>query len=187
MCVVNINVHKRDIAFIDSRSSVEVCLCSLASLFQQTSAHSRPATLLHMAPQTMMLQLLTGTLLLLLPWFNGPTLGEISNDFSKCLQFFYNKTPPMGVIGSEYQPICQRYRNHYRFATLYNRKHRAPLYSAYILKTLKGSYPRPNWMYEPQVSRKTVCCVQEQPQKITSIFDENCVWKLLIELVTPLL
>lgn len=166
-CVANINVHKGDIAFIVSRSNLEVCLCSLASLFQQTSTHSWPATLLHMARQTMMLQLLTGALLLLLPWFGGPTLGEISNNFSMCLQFFYNETPPMGFSAPEYQPICQRYGNQYRFATLYHREHRAPLYSAYILKAKKGLRGRrknqPRWMYEPQVSRKTVCCVQEQP------------------------
>lgn len=144
--LTDINVHKRDIAFIDSRSSVEVCLCSLPFLFQQTSADSRPATLLHMAFQKLL------TLILLLPWCSGPTLGEIGNDFSKCLQFFYNETPPMGFSASEYQPICQRYKNNYRFATLYNRNHRAAMYSAYILKIPKDNYPNGRWMCEPQVS-----------------------------------
>ena len=93
-----------------------------------------------------------GTTLLLLPWFGGLVLGEIGKDFSKCTKFFYKDTPPQGITGDGYQPICQVYKNQYRFATMYNRQHRAPLYSAYMLDTADGKRPEdPSWMYEPQV------------------------------------
>uniref|UniRef100_A0A3Q2QQA1 Endonuclease domain-containing 1 protein-like n=1 Tax=Fundulus heteroclitus TaxID=8078 RepID=A0A3Q2QQA1_FUNHE len=94
----------------------------------------------------------TAALLFLLPWFGGPVVGELSEDFSQCLQFFYNKTPPTGINGKEYQPICQRYKNTYRFASLYHRQHRAPLYSAYILSPADGKRPRSQWKYEPQLA-----------------------------------
>lgn len=104
-----------------------------------------------------MLQLSTGALLLLLPWFGGLVLGEISNNFSQCLGFFYDKTPPKGISAAGYQPICQRYKNQYRFASLYHRQHRAPLYSAYILSPADGKRPNSSWMYEPQV--RVLCTV----------------------------
>ncbi|XP_038161020.1 endonuclease domain-containing 1 protein-like [Cyprinodon tularosa] len=94
----------------------------------------------------------SAVLLFLLPWFGGLVMGEISKDFSPCLDFFYNKTPPRGIIGAEYQPICQRYKNRYHFASLYNRRHRAPLYSAYILSPADGRRPKPKWKYEPQLA-----------------------------------
>ncbi|XP_039976276.1 endonuclease domain-containing 1 protein-like [Xiphias gladius] len=102
--------------------------------------------------QRKMLQFSTGALLLLLPWFGGLVLGEVSSDFSQCLDFFYNKTPPQGITDVGYQPICQRYRNQYRFASLYHRQHREPLYSAYILSPADGKRPNVSWMYEPQLA-----------------------------------
>nr|XP_046262419.1 endonuclease domain-containing 1 protein-like [Scatophagus argus]XP_046262420.1 endonuclease domain-containing 1 protein-like [Scatophagus argus] len=101
--------------------------------------------------QRKMLQLSGGSLLLLLPWFGGLVFGEISDDFSKCLGFFYNENPPEGFSASQYQPICQRYKNRYRFASLYDRQRRAPLYSAYILSPAEGKRPNTPWMYEPQL------------------------------------
>lgn len=101
--------------------------------------------------QKKMLQSSTGALLLLLPLFGGLALGEISNDFSQCLDFFYKKTPPKGINAAGYQPICQRYKNKYRFASLYHRQHRTPLYSAYILSPADGKRPNSTWMYEPQL------------------------------------
>ncbi|XP_026185606.1 endonuclease domain-containing 1 protein-like [Mastacembelus armatus] len=101
--------------------------------------------------QTEMLQFSTGALLLLLPWFGDLVLGEVSKDFSNCLDFFYQNTPPKGVRETGYQPICQRYKNQYHFASLYNRQHRAPLYSAYLLSPADGKRPNATWMYEPQL------------------------------------
>lgn len=105
-----------------------------------------------------MLQLSTGAMLFLLPWFGGLVLGELSEDFSQCLDFFYNSTPPQGVNAAGYQPICQRYRNQYHFASLYHRQNRAPLYSAYMLGVADGKRPNAYWMYEPQVMENSFWC-----------------------------
>uniref|UniRef100_A0A3B4UNW1 Endonuclease domain-containing 1 protein-like n=1 Tax=Seriola dumerili TaxID=41447 RepID=A0A3B4UNW1_SERDU len=93
-------------------------------------------------------------LLLLLPWFGGLVLGEVVNDFSKCQQFFYRNTSPTGITGNHYQPICQRYNNSYRFATLYDRDRRSALYSAYILSSPEGKRDDETWMYEPQLANR---------------------------------
>ncbi|XP_078478244.1 endonuclease domain-containing 1 protein-like [Lampetra planeri] len=77
--------------------------------------------------------------------------GELSRDFSRCLVFFYKSTPPQGIHATEYQPICQRYKNQYHFASMYHRQHRAPFYSAYILSPADGKRPNSTWMYEPQL------------------------------------
>lgn len=142
--------HKGNIGFAELWSCVweEVCQ-SLRSL---VSLSSQPADLLCKMSQTKMLQFSTGALLLLLPWFGGLVLGEISDNFSQCLNFFYNETPPSGIPAAGYQPICQRYKNQYHFASLYHRQHRAPLYSAYILSPADGKRPNNTWKYEPQVS-----------------------------------
>ncbi|XP_070693526.1 endonuclease domain-containing 1 protein-like [Pempheris klunzingeri] len=102
--------------------------------------------------QRKMLQFTTGALFLLLPWFGQLVIGEISEDFSQCLHFFYNKTPPNGISAAGYQPICQRYKNQYHFASLYHRQHRTPLYSAYILSPAEGKRPKAIWKYEPQLA-----------------------------------
>nr|XP_019962559.1 PREDICTED: endonuclease domain-containing 1 protein-like [Paralichthys olivaceus]BAU79666.1 endonuclease domain-containing 1 [Paralichthys olivaceus] len=102
--------------------------------------------------QRKMLQLSTGALLLLLSWFGGLVLGEVSRDFSKCLEFFYDRSPPQGFNAEVYQPICQRYKNQYHFASLYHRVHRTPLYSAYTLGPADGKRPNISWMYEPQLA-----------------------------------
>uniref|UniRef100_UPI0037E7FB3F endonuclease domain-containing 1 protein-like n=1 Tax=Semicossyphus pulcher TaxID=241346 RepID=UPI0037E7FB3F len=102
--------------------------------------------------QRKMLQSSSGALLLLLPWFGGLVLGEISSNFSQCLDFFYQRSPPQGISAAGYQPICQRYKNQYHFASLYHRQQRAPLYSAYVLSAADGKRPKPVWMYEPQLS-----------------------------------
>uniref|UniRef100_A0A3Q2P653 Endonuclease domain-containing 1 protein n=1 Tax=Fundulus heteroclitus TaxID=8078 RepID=A0A3Q2P653_FUNHE len=80
--------------------------------------------------------------------------GLLSNDFSECKEFFYNDIPPQGIAVKDSQPICQKYKNKMRFATLYDRKHLVALYSAYIV-----SLPEENkkledevWMYEPQLT-----------------------------------
>ncbi|XP_028272252.1 endonuclease domain-containing 1 protein-like [Parambassis ranga] len=99
----------------------------------------------------------TGPLFLLLLWLGGPVTGEVAQDFSHCLEFFYNKNPPTGVSSAEYQPICQRYKNQYHFASLYHREHRAPLYSAYTLSPADGRRPNATWKYEPQLSYSRAC------------------------------
>ncbi|XP_040904272.1 endonuclease domain-containing 1 protein-like [Toxotes jaculatrix] len=102
--------------------------------------------------QRKMLHFSTGALLLLLPWFGSLVLGEVNKDFSNCLDFFYDKTPPQGISAPGYQPICQRHKNQYHFASLYDRQRRVPLYSAYILSPAEGKRPNSTWMYEPQLA-----------------------------------
>lgn len=98
-----------------------------------------------------------GVFLFLLTCVFYTVSGRIVPDFSECKDFFYNGIPPQGIEG-EYQPICQQYKNKYRFATLYSPSSHVPLYSAY--KVSRSNVPRPRddeeWMYEPQVrSKKT--------------------------------
>ncbi|KAM4555930.1 endonuclease domain-containing 1 protein-like [Odontesthes bonariensis] len=91
-------------------------------------------------------------LLLLIPWFSCLVVGEVSHNFSQCQEFFYNRTPPRGITAAGYQPICQRYKNQYHFASLYHRQHRAPLFSAYLLSPPDGKRPKTPWMCEPQLA-----------------------------------
>ncbi|XP_061786461.2 endonuclease domain-containing 1 protein-like [Nerophis lumbriciformis] len=93
-----------------------------------------------------------GVIFLLLCCFDGLVLGEIHQNFSKCLDFFYKGTPPQVNYSVGYQPICQRFNNQYRFASMYHRQSRAPLYSAYIISSGKGKRPNSTWMYEPQLA-----------------------------------
>ncbi|XP_041845794.1 endonuclease domain-containing 1 protein-like [Melanotaenia boesemani] len=97
------------------------------------------------------LQSSIGALFLLITWFGCLVVGEVRSDFSHCLHFFYNEIPPKEINAAGYQPICQRYKNQYRFASLYQRQHRAPLFSAYILSPADGKRPNASWMYEPQL------------------------------------
>ncbi|XP_029367660.1 endonuclease domain-containing 1 protein-like isoform X2 [Echeneis naucrates] len=57
-----------------------------------------------------------------------------------------------GIDTAGYQMICQRYKNQYRFASLYHHEHRIPLYSSYILSPADGKRPNTSWMYEPQLA-----------------------------------
>ncbi|XP_034398693.1 endonuclease domain-containing 1 protein-like [Cyclopterus lumpus] len=118
------------------------------------------------------MQCSTGALLLLLPWFSGLVLAEISNDFSQCLDFFYNKTPPKGITAAGYQPICQHYKNQYHFASLYRRQHRSPLYSAYILSPADGKRPNSTWMFEPQLAFSRASA---EMQRFHTAVDQNVI------------
>ncbi|NXA14428.1 ENDD1 protein, partial [Sapayoa aenigma] len=96
-------------------------------------------------------------LLLLQVWVSCLPLGhsEVVTSFASCPQFFYQKTFPNNAL----QPansvqICQRYKNQYFFATLYDKNRRIPVYSAYIYQL--GNAPRPQaWLIEPQLMGKT--------------------------------
>lgn len=69
-------------------------------------------------------------------------------DFAPCVRVFYKSWPPKGLAGT---PICQRYHNQYRFATLYSRPRRAPWFSAYLYSAPTGKRPHSTWKFEPQV------------------------------------
>ncbi|KAG7261973.1 hypothetical protein CRUP_010603 [Coryphaenoides rupestris] len=97
-------------------------------------------------------------LLVLLASLAGLAVGEVG-DFSPCLRFFHNNTPPTGIGGGgvggggndrDYACVCQRSKNQYRFASLYDRQRRTSLYSAYLLTPAAGKRPNTKWKYEPQ-------------------------------------
>ncbi|KAM9400101.1 endonuclease domain-containing 1 protein-like [Salvelinus alpinus] len=99
-------------------------------------------------------------LLSLLP----PALSHVVKKFSdvpQCKKFFLEgKTPNLPDIlvdgkvqdQNHYKPICQKYKNIYRFATLYDTTNRIPVFSAYTF-TGPPTDPRPKdpWMIEPQL------------------------------------
>ncbi|KAJ7984615.1 hypothetical protein DPEC_G00356610 [Dallia pectoralis] len=78
--------------------------------------------------------------------------GADVGDFSPCLNFFYKSWPPKGLSGT---PICQRYENQYRFASLYRRQRRSPVFSAYIYSQPEGKRPSSDWKFEPQLADAT--------------------------------
>ncbi|XP_053263170.1 endonuclease domain-containing 1 protein-like [Podarcis raffonei] len=83
---------------------------------------------------------------------NSPGRAEVVTSFEDtCPQFFFRGTPPsIGLAPPHPARICQRYKNQYRFATLYDRDNRIPVFSAYIYNP--GQAKRPNtWRIEPQL------------------------------------
>ncbi|XP_032543504.1 endonuclease domain-containing 1 protein-like [Chiroxiphia lanceolata] len=97
-------------------------------------------------------------LLLLQIWVSCLWLGhsEVVTSFeSSCPQFFFRETPPNEALEPENPAwICQRYKNQYFFATLYDRKERIPVYSAYIYEPGPGKRPQ-GWLVEPQLMGPT--------------------------------
>lgn len=97
--------------------------------------------------------------------------GDVG-DFSPCLNVFYEYWPPSGIQGT---PICQRYNNVYRFATLYSRERRSPWFSAYLFTTRFSKRPQEVWMYEPQLANsKAGGCMEPFPKPPQQV-DQNVV------------
>ncbi|XP_036433816.1 endonuclease domain-containing 1 protein-like [Colossoma macropomum] len=97
--------------------------------------------------------------LLLLLGFPSLSVSEVVQSFKEtCPEFFirnpYNQNEvitPTVFKGEQYKQICQRWKGQYRYATLYDRLSRIPVYSAYTF-TSKGKSIRPDeWMIEPQL------------------------------------
>lgn len=90
--------------------------------------------------------------LLVLSLCLGAIETKVSNNFENCRHFFYkgiipilkNQTPDMVYI-------CQRYRNKYYYATLYDTKNRIPVYSASQLlqNTINGKRVDDKYFVEP--------------------------------------
>ncbi|NWI15293.1 ENDD1 protein, partial [Crypturellus soui] len=95
-------------------------------------------------------------LLLLLLQISGSCLwlghSEVVTSFEdSCPQFFFKETPPNETLEPNSPArICQRYKNKYYFATLYDRDRRIPVYSAYLYQPGSGKRPK-TWMVEPQL------------------------------------
>uniref|UniRef100_A0ACB8FMQ4 Uncharacterized protein n=1 Tax=Sphaerodactylus townsendi TaxID=933632 RepID=A0ACB8FMQ4_9SAUR len=80
-----------------------------------------------------------------------PGDSEVMSTFSECRQFFFKEKFPNDAL-KPLNParICQKYKNKYFFATMYDKTKRIPIYSAYVYD------PQPvqsseEWMIEPQL------------------------------------
>uniref|UniRef100_A0AAY5K0X4 Uncharacterized protein n=1 Tax=Esox lucius TaxID=8010 RepID=A0AAY5K0X4_ESOLU len=94
-----------------------------------------------------------------------PGLSEVDGGFRKnCKAFFLNGVTPyiprileQGTVPKpnlkSYKPICQFYKNDYRFATLYDMNNKIPMFSAYKFTGGRGSGNNidDTWKIEPQV------------------------------------
>ncbi|XP_078413747.1 endonuclease domain-containing 1 protein-like [Cetorhinus maximus] len=84
----------------------------------------------------------------------GTVRGKVVRNFDTCNWFFQAKVPPQGFPVRNRVRICQRYKNRYHFATLYNTELRVPVYSAYRYPCSMGEgegYRPSPWFYEPQI------------------------------------
>ncbi|XP_052351680.1 endonuclease domain-containing 1 protein-like [Oncorhynchus keta] len=103
-------------------------------------------------------------LLSLLP----PSLSHVVVKFSdvpQCQKFFLEGTTPNlpgilvgGTVQNQnrYKPICQLFKNTYRFATLYDTTNRIPVFSAYTFTGNISGRPSQSWMIEPQVLNNNI-------------------------------
>ncbi|XP_076008113.1 endonuclease domain-containing 1 protein-like [Genypterus blacodes] len=76
-------------------------------------------------------------------WLGGRCRADVG-DFAPCLPVFYRCWPPKGLAGT---PICQRFGNQYRFATMYSRQRRSPWFSGYLYTVPTGRRPEPQLAY----------------------------------------
>uniref|UniRef100_A0AAY5L6T4 Endonuclease domain-containing 1 protein-like n=1 Tax=Esox lucius TaxID=8010 RepID=A0AAY5L6T4_ESOLU len=97
-----------------------------------------------------------------------PGLSEVDGGFRKnCKAFFLNGVTPyiprileQGTVPKpnlkSYKPICQFYKNDYRFATLYDMNNKIPMFSAYKFTGGRGSGNNidDTWKIEPQLENK---------------------------------
>ncbi|XP_056336182.1 endonuclease domain-containing 1 protein [Danio aesculapii] len=92
-------------------------------------------------------------------------ITEVVDSFSKCSEFFLEGKPPVipGILkdsvsqdNNRYKLICQRYKNAYRFATVYDTTNKIPVFSAYRYTGFKKGRPHIRWMIEPQLETSGV-------------------------------
>ncbi|NXI15233.1 ENDD1 protein, partial [Irena cyanogastra] len=84
--------------------------------------------------------------------------SEVVKSFANCPQvskFFYRNTTPNNALEPQNPAwICQRYKNQYHYATLYDRDLHIPVYSAYIYQPGPGNRSK-LWFVEPQLINTT--------------------------------
>ncbi|XP_035240427.1 endonuclease domain-containing 1 protein-like [Anguilla anguilla] len=86
-----------------------------------------------------------------LPPLRGEVVGSFQ-DIPECLDFFYEgKVPEWGAATPGAARLCQRFKNSYHFATLYDTLHRIAVYSAYRFQTSDGGGREKRWFVEPQL------------------------------------
>ncbi|XP_041345227.1 endonuclease domain-containing 1 protein-like [Pyrgilauda ruficollis] len=78
--------------------------------------------------------------------------SEVVTPFAGCPQFFYAGIPPNDALNPKNPAwICQRFRNSYHYAALYDRDRRIPVYSAYKYQPGDAKRPHSWWFVEPQL------------------------------------
>ncbi|RLW02045.1 hypothetical protein DV515_00007610 [Chloebia gouldiae] len=83
--------------------------------------------------------------------------GEVVKSFEECSEFFYAGTTPNDALNPKNPAlICQRFKNTYHFATLYDRDNRIPVYSAYRYEPSNVKKPPEWWLVEPQLIDKNL-------------------------------
>ncbi|XP_062911234.1 endonuclease domain-containing 1 protein-like [Mobula hypostoma] len=101
--------------------------------------------------------MLAAVLLLSVLWVThapGTARAKVVQDFGECDWFFQNKMPPQGFSSRSRVRICQKFKNHYHYATLYRTDLRIPVYSAYRYPCSLGegeAYRPSTWFREPQI------------------------------------
>lgn len=96
-----------------------------------------------------------GSLLALAGLLEGRLVGEEEAGFGECDRFFYAGTPPAGLAAEPHVKICQRFEGAERFATLYSRRDRIPVYSAFRAARPAAAGAEPRWLVEPQIDDPT--------------------------------
>uniref|UniRef100_H3A286 Uncharacterized protein n=1 Tax=Latimeria chalumnae TaxID=7897 RepID=H3A286_LATCH len=84
-------------------------------------------------------------------FFMGTNQEVVQSFNNRCDRFFFQNTEPSG-FGNNYRRICQRYKNQYRFATLYDQNNRVPVYSSYIYQDNTSGNRSDIWKLEPQLA-----------------------------------
>lgn len=92
----------------------------------------------------------------------GRVVGEDETGFAECNVFFPGQVPPEGFTEPFHVKICQQYNKEPRFATLYSKKDKIPLYSAFKY-TKPAQNEEENWLVEPQVSQPFLRCKGNVP------------------------
>ncbi|XP_067217572.1 endonuclease domain-containing 1 protein-like [Chanodichthys erythropterus] len=87
-------------------------------------------------------------------------MTDVVDSFETCKGFFFKEKCPVfpGILENsvsknqnQYRIICQKYKNTYRYGTLYDIKNKIPLFSAYKYTGHTGKRPNVPWMMEPQL------------------------------------
>ncbi|KAL7865140.1 hypothetical protein SRHO_G00103870 [Serrasalmus rhombeus] len=130
--------------------------------------------------------------LLLLLGVTSLTESEVVQSFkSKCRQFFFlghlpsakRVATPTVFRGQNYKQICQRWKNQYRFATLYDTKSRIPVYSAYTFISSNPFKRVDDWKVEPQLDlplkpeNSNMASESEMNDGLTSTFKHQALVK----------
>ncbi|KAB5584651.1 hypothetical protein PHYPO_G00109960 [Pangasianodon hypophthalmus] len=128
-------------------------------------------------------------LVLLLSAFSSLTLTEVVNSFKQSCPSFFIRNPekksdiivPTIFKGHQYKKICQRWKNEYRFATMYDTKRRIPVYSAYTFLQEGKTKRIDEWKIEPQL--ENIKEYEEKKEMMDSPRDEETVRNIINQAV----